>query len=381
MVSAGLTRRAVLGGALSGLPLLRTGAAEIAVTDMAGRAVALKRAPERIVLLDARDAVSMALFVRAPMERVAGWAGLDGLDSDALLAALKAAAGRDVPILGSMAPGSISAEAIIALRPDLIVTTRQVEGANADVSAQLSAWGLPVLFSDTSSNAGRGGGDDLPALLRMWGRVLGEEARAEALIAFIASGMAQVQACLAGQPQRKVYLELQSTYEECCWAAGREVWGALLAQAGGRSLDAVTAPWFQKLHVEQLVVEQPDLYIASGGAFARGTRPAIAPGLPLDEARAGLRKLVARPGLDLLAAVEANRVAGVWTGLVAIRPLNRLFVERVAAWLHPQACRALDPGQTLRALNERFLAVPIAMPVWADLMGPDTLMGPDKKTL
>ena len=251
---------------------------------MAGRPVAFKARPERIILLDARDAVSMALLDPQPMARVVGWAGLDGLDSDAVLAALKAAAGRDVPVIGSMAPGSISAEAIIALKPDLIVTTRQVEGANGDVSSQFTAFGIPVLFSDTSSNAGRSGGDDLPALLRMWGRLLGQEARAEALLAFIEARFAQIAACLDHQPPRKVYLELQSTYEDCCWAAGRAVWGALLTRAGGRSLDAVTAPWFQKLHVEQLVVEQPDLYIAAGGAFARGTRPAIAPGLPAAEA-------------------------------------------------------------------------------------------------
>lgn len=370
MVTGALTRRAMLGGALSCLPLLRAGAAGVAVTDMAGRPVPLKARPERIVLLDARDAVSMALLDPKPMARVVGWAGRDGLDSDAVLAALKAVAGRDVPVIGSMAPGSISAEAIIALKPDLIVTTRQVEGANGDVSSQFAAFGIPVLFSDTSSNAGRSGSDDLPALLRMWGRLLGQEARAEALLAFIEARFAQVAACLDHQPPRKVYLELQSTYEDCCWAAGRAVWGALLTRAGGRSLDAVTAPWFQKLHVEQLVVEQPDLYIAVGGAFARGTRPAIAPGLPAAEARAGLRTLVARPGMDLLTAVKGHRVAGVWTGLVAIRPLNLLFVERVATWLHPQACRALDPSQTLRALNERFLAIPIAMPVWADLMAP-----------
>ena len=371
MVSGSLTRRALLGGPLSCLPLLGAGAASTEVMDMAGRALPLNRRPERIVLLDARDAVSMALLDPAPLARVAGWAGLDGLDSDALVAALKGTAGRDVPVIGGMAPGSLSAEAIIALKPDLIITTRQVEGANGDISAQFSALGLPVLFSDTSSNAGRHKGDTLPALLRMWGRLLGQEARAEALLAFIDARFAQVAACLVHQPSRKVYLELQSTYEDCCWAAGRSVWGELLAQAGGRSLDAVTSPWFQKIHVEQLVVEQPDLYIASGGVFARGTRPAIAPGVSGDEARAGLRKLVARQGLDLLTAVKAGRVAGVWTGLVAIRPLNHLFVERVATWLHPQACRALDPGQSLQALNERFLAIPIAMPVWADLMAPD----------
>ncbi|WP_341992759.1 ABC transporter substrate-binding protein [Azorhizobium sp. AG788] len=371
-----ISRRGVLGGALSCLPALRAGpasAADLQVTDMLKRTVTLKARPERIVLLDARDAVSMALIDPEPMARVVGWAGLEGLDSDGVLAALKAKAGRTIPVIGGVAPGSISAEAIVALKPDLIVTTRYADGANGDVSAQLAAFGIPVLFSDSSSSStGRGAGDDLPALMRMWGHVLDQEARVEALLAFLDARFAQVADCVARVPSRKVYLELQSTYDDCCWAAGHAVWGKLLTLAGGRSLDAVTAPWFQKVHVEQLVKEQPELYIASGGAFARGTRPAIAPGMPRDEARSSLRPLIARPGMDLLSAVKAGQVRGIWTGLVVIRPLNILFVERVASWLHPQACRAIDPGQTVRELNERFLAIPLGMPLWGRPDGSET---------
>lgn len=376
MVRGVISRRGVLGAGLSGLPLLRfagASAAGLQVTDMLKRTVTLKARPERIVLLDARDAVGMALIEPAPMARVVGWAGPEGLDSDSLRAALTASAGRDIPVIGGLAPGSISTEAVIALKPDLVVTTRYVDGANGDLSTQLAAFGIPVLFSDSSSSsAGRGAGDDWPALLRMWGLLLGQQARAAALHDFLEARFAQVAACVRGVSPRKVYLELQSTYDDCCWAAGRAVWGELLTLAGGRSLDAVTAPWFQKLHVEQLVAEQPDLYIASGGAFARGTRPAIAPGLPATEAPSGLRPLVARPGMDLLAAVKEGRVCGIWTGLVVIRLLNLLFVERVATWLHPEACRAIHPEQTLRELNERFLAIPLQMPLWARLDAPAT---------
>lgn len=372
MVSGTISRRAVLGGALSCLPLLRAEGASAAfqVIDMLKRAVPLKARPERIVLLDARDAVTMALIDPQPMARVVGWAGLEGLDSDGVLDALKARAGRDIPAVGGVAPGSISVEAVVALKPDLIVTTRYVDGANGDLSAQFTAFGIPVLFSDSSSSsAGRSAGDDLPALLRMWGALLGQEARAEELRAFLEARFARVAACVERVPPRKVYLELQSTFDDCCWAAGRAVWGELLTLAGGRNLDAVTAPWFQKVHVEQLIAEQPDLYVASGGSFARGTRPAIAPGLPAAGASAGLRALAARPGMELLSAVKAQRVCGVWTGLVVIRPLNLLFVERVARWLHPQACSAIDPKQTLRELNERFLAIPLGTPLWARLDG------------
>ncbi|WP_024281192.1 ABC transporter substrate-binding protein [Xanthobacter sp. 126] len=369
----GLTRRRLLCVTLAGLPLLRvraSAAGTLQVTDMLQRTVTLKRMPERIVLLDARDAISMALLDPRSMQRVAGWAAPETLDSDALLAALKAKAGRDIPVVGGLTPGSISAEAIIALKPDVVVTTRNTEGANGELSAQLGGFGIPVLFSDSaSSDSGRSAADDLPALMRMWGRLLDQDARAEDFLAFTRDRFAAVAACVGTAPTRKVYLEVQSTYDDCCWAAGRQVWGELLTRAGGRVLDAATAPWFQKLHVEQLIAEQPDLYIASGGAFARGTRPPIAPGLSIREAQAGLQALAARPGMDLVAAVKARRVSGIWTGLVVIRPLNILFVERVARWLHPDACRAIDPEATLRELNARFLSIPLEMPLWASLDG------------
>lgn len=372
----GLTRRSVLGGALACLPMVRDearAAGPIQITDMLKRTVTLARPAERIVLLDARDAISMAIVDPAAVNRVVGWAAAEALDSDALLTALQAKAGRNIPVVGGLAPGSISAEAIVALEPDVVVTTRNAEGANGNLAAQLGAFGIPVLFSDSANNGnGRAAADDLPLLMRMWGRLLGQEARAEEFLAFAGAHQAAVASCIGGVRLRKVYLELQSTYDDCCWAAGRQVWGALLALAGARPLDAVTAPWFQKLHVEQLIADQPDLYIASGGGFARGTRPPIAPGLPVRAAEAGLERLAAQPGMDLLNAVKARRVCGVWTGLVVIRPLNILFVERVAKWLHPDACRRIVPEDTLRELNARFLTFPLGMPLWASLGGVTT---------
>ena len=366
-----VTRRQALCCGLAGLALAGTPTwadPPVRVTDMLGRSVTLPARPQRIVLMDARDAVTIALLDPDPMRRIAGWAAPEVLDSDLLLAALKAKAGRDIPVVGGLAPGSVSLERIVALKPDLVVTTRNAEGSNGSIAEQLADFHIPVVFSDSaSSGTGRTGGDDLAALLRMWGHLLGREERAEDLLTFLIGRFAVVATSIAGAPTRKVYLEVQSTYDDCCWVAGRTVWGELLALAGGRNLDAVTAPWFQKLHVEQLIAEQPDFYVAAGGAFARGTRPPIAPGLPADAARAGMTPLTTRPGMDLLAAVRERRVYGVWTGLVAIRPLNILFVERMAAWLHPDRCGAVHPDETLAELNRRFLSLPVEMPLWVSL--------------
>jgi iron complex transport system substrate-binding protein len=48
-------------------------------------------------------------------------------------------------------------------------------------------------------------------------------------------------------------------------------------------------------------------------------------------------------------------------------PLNPLFVEIAAKWLHPDRCADLDPARTLEDINRRFLAQPVAGPLWVSL--------------
>ena len=58
---------------------------------------------------------------------------------------------------------------------------------------------------------------------------------------------------------------------------------------------------------------------------------------------------------------------GVWTGLLAVPPLNILFVEAAAKWLHPDAFRGVEPDDTLDEINRRFLAKPLPGPCWLSL--------------
>lgn len=354
------------------------GAAETGrpVTDMVGRTLRLPAEIRRIVLLDARDIISMALLHPEPANLVAGWAGPEVLDSDLLRARYDDAhpgAGA-IQVIGGQTADTISLESILALAPDLVVSTAHIEPELDDgpLARRLADAGIPVLFSNAASNADSAEQsgtpmDELPALMSMWGAVLGREQKATAFTSFVSERLTTLRRQLDGAAPRKTYLELQSTYDDCCWAAGNRVWGELLRLAGGRGLDAVSAPWFAKLGIEQLIAEAPEIYIACGGAFASTLRPAIGPGLPKEDARDGLRRLCARTGFSTLPAVREGHVHGIWTGLVAIQPLNILFLEIVAKWLHPEHLPDLDPQATLEEINRRFLAAPIDGPCWLSL--------------
>jgi iron complex transport system substrate-binding protein len=376
-----LDRRSVcmLLGALAAAPVSAVAAAAepSVVVDVVGRKVAVRRPVKRIVLLDARDVVSMAVLHPDPSSLVVGWAGADTFDSDVLRRRYEVRAGGDaIPSVGGQTAETLSLERILSLEPHLVVATAHMEPALGGglLTRRLEEAGIPVVFGNAASNRAPGDGSvtdpiaDMAQSLRMWGAILDRRDRAEAFIAFVRDRLAAVAARLQGTVPTRAYLEVQSTYDDCCWAAGRHIWGDLLRRAGGRTLSVVDAPWYAKVAPEQLMVEAPDVYIASGGAFGEGIRPAIGPGLDAEAARAGLRRLTERTGLQTLPAVRKDRVHGVWTGLLTIPPLNVLFVEVAATWLHPAAFADLDPADTLAEINRRFLTDPLPGPCWVSLL-------------
>jgi iron complex transport system substrate-binding protein len=361
----------LLGGLLAARP---TWSSEpLTVTDMAGRRIQLPARPKRIILLEARDIISMAMLHSDPASLVVGWAAADRIDSGFLKERFEN--GHGIQVVGKQTPDTVSLEGLISLSPDLVVANFYMapQGGNDLLVKRLENIGIPVVFSDLSSNGTsnksqrKGATAELREHMRMWGEVLDAGDEAKAFIAFYDEHLARIASRLAGSQPVTTYLEIQSTVDDCCWAAGNEIWGQLLELAGGRTLPGVTAPWFQKLQLEYLLSTPHDVYIASGGGWASGGRPAIGPGIPTAEGKEGLERLIGRTGFNQLSSVRSKRVHGIWTGLMAVPPLNILFIELAAKWLHPERCQDLDPSATLAEINERFLSMPIEGPLWASL--------------
>lgn len=369
-----IDRRIFCGGLLLGglaVALPARSAEALTVIDMAGRKVGLPASPRRIILLEARDIVSMSLLHPDPASLVVGWAAVDRIDSDVLRERLER--GRQIAVVGKQTPDTISFEGLISLSPDLVVANLYMapQGGKDLLVERLEAVGVPVIFSDLSSNASsdraRRPVADFSDHMRMWGEVLGAADKAAEYVAFVDAHLKRVTSCVAGAAPVTTYLEVQSTVDDCCWAAGNKVWGELLELAGGRTLPGVTAPWFQKLELEYLVSTPNDVYIASGGGWSAGGRPSIGPGFTSAQGSEGLKRLIERTGFSQLSSVRNGRVHGIWTGLITIPPFNMLFVEQASKWLHPQRCLDIDPAATLAEINERFLSTPVEGPLWASL--------------
>lgn len=346
------------------------------ITDIAERTVTLPDTIKRIVLLDARDILSMAILHPSPSDLIVGWADTARLDSETLRAAYDHRPNGDpIEVIGGSSPGTVSHEKLIALEPDLVVATAFSDPGlgKGELTQRLEQVGIPVIFSNVSSNATTNINtrtnpfDEMATLLRMWGKILNRQNRAEEFISFVGNHHRAITDRLVGIKPTKTYLEVQSTYDDCCWAAGQQIWGNLLRQAGGRNLSVIEAPWYAQVSIEQLMIEAPAVYIASGGAYASEMRPAVGPGLDPAPARIGLKRLTKRTGFSTLPAVQNDRVHCVWTGLLTIAPLQILFLEVAAKWLHPKIFADLSPQQTLDEINHRFLSHPVSGPGWISL--------------
>lgn len=357
-----VNRRQILAGAAVCLAAPRLALAQpVQITDVLGNRVDLPRTPERIVLLDATDYFSVSALVPDPFARIAGWASRARLD----LEGTSLLSGIDMPEVGGIAPDSISPEAILALDPDLVVASAyMLPPGQSSLETALADLSIPLMWSGGYDGA-LAPDRKLVRAMEFWGKVLGVPERAQAVVNFANTRYDAIRACVANGPRPRTYMEIQTTYDSCCWAAGRAYFGDLFDIAGGELL-AGSDGWGAQLSEEGLIALAPEVYIASGGNFAPMRQPSIGPGLDPDEGRKGLAKAADRLALRKTPAVKSGRVHGIWTGLITSPLLTPILAEYLALWLHPERCSSLSPGATLGRINE-FLADPIPGPLGLSL--------------
>lgn len=356
-----VNRRQVMAGAMMSLALPSLARAQpVEAVDVLGNVIRLDGPAQRIVLLDATDVLSMSALLADPLARIVGWANLGRLDLNG-----HPLTSGDIAEVGKLSPDTVSVEAILGLAPDLVVASAYMlpPGVPSPLLTHLQTAGIPVAWT-SGHDAALPPEASLTRTMAFWGAVLGQGDRATAITDFGLSRFAAVRAC-AGGSRPRTYMEIMSTYDDCCWAAGDAFWGPLFAMAGGDLL-AGSDGWGGKLSSEALVGMAPQVYVATGGSYAPQLQPAIGPGLDPAQGRAGLARLAARSALKGTPAVQSGRVHGIWTGLVTAPVLVPVLADCLGLWLHPDRCRALDPAATLARLND-YLSHPLPGPLWLSL--------------
>jgi iron complex transport system substrate-binding protein len=359
MRSMTLSRRglATLSAALA-LPAMPA-RAQIALRDAAGRAVTLPRTPERIVLAFNFEEFS-AVAGPGGWDRVVGinrrqWA----INRPAVwrhhLATMPRLA--DLPDIGAAENQTMSAERIIALRPDLLIIHAWGYQAQADVMARVEQAGIPVVCVDYNAQT--------QALHRAGtlalGAALGRQDRAVALADLYDSKVEALAARVARVTQRPAsYVELGSGGPQSVGNSyAGTMWGRMIELAGGRNIaEGRIRPGWAPLPPETVLGDPPDHVFLVGATWNdRPSSVRAGYGVTVAEARASVAPYAQRAGWAALPAVRNGNVSVLESGL-ARSLMDWIGMQFMAKRLHPEAFGDLDPGAELARWHAEWLPVP-----------------------
>jgi len=359
---------AALGFALALLVVSPAWAQAIRVSDIAGREVVLAQPAQRIVLGAWVSLDALSLIHPDPVGLLAGWAEAGANAIQPTILRSKFPAIDKVPVIGKGSFETISIEAVIAQKPDLVLLSRFDAfrfGAEAAIGLdQLAAAGIPVAIVDFFLDPLR----NTEPSLRLLGSLLGREAQTEAFLAFYRQHLAAIEGKLTaagGAPRLSVFLHAFATRPECCFSAGPGTIDGFIRLAGGHNIgtEKLATPVGQ-LSQEFVLTRNPDVYVAtaiSDGPDASSF--ALGPGVTRERTAEGFAKLLKRNDLAALGAVSGGRSHGLWH-LFVHTPVHVVAIEALAKWTYPERFAELDPQATLDEINKRFLAAPLAGTFW-----------------
>jgi iron complex transport system substrate-binding protein len=271
----------------------------VTITDDDGVAVTLDAPPRRIVTF--APSATEIVFALGLGDRLVGVAG--AFDD-------YPAAAKGIDEIGGAGDFGVdpNIERVVSLRPDLFLT---ISGGDR-WKERLRDLGVPVFTTDSTDLA------DVFHDIETVGRLTGTVGAADAIVAKMQAEAADVEARIAGDPAVRCFYEV---YYPPLTTVGPDTFiGDLLGLAGCRSVSARAKSDYPQWSVEDLVRQDPEVYLVSS------------------ESGASPRAVAARPGFDAVAAIAAGRVLPVDADLVS-RPGPRVVdgLRLLARALHPEA--------------------------------------------
>ncbi len=269
-------------------------------TDDLGREVSLEEVPSRIVSVS--PACTEILFALGLGEKVVGVTEYCDYPEEAL----------EKEKVGTFTTPNL--EAIVALRPDLVLATG---GVQAEMLGRMEELGLTVYAVNPTTF------DETLATILEVGEVTGAKARAEEIVTDMNQRAARVARRVkemeeAGKARPRAFFEIY--YENNVWTVGKgSIISDLIRLAGGENIgDAETSDYYE-FSVEALMSQNPQVYlVGSGSMFDPGD-------------------IASRPGWDRMDAVRDGRVYVIEENLL-YRTGPRLIdgLEAVHAALYPE---------------------------------------------
>lgn len=273
--------------------------AVLTFTDDAGRTITLEDVPQRIVSLAPSN--TEILFAVGAGSQVVGRDEFSDYPEEA----------KAIPSVGGSF-GEYNVEAIVALKPDLILAA---EINTPELIQQLEDLGLTVYLLKNPTTL-----EEMFVKLETVAQLTGQDAGE--LVTSLQARVAAVDEKLAPLSSRiSVFYEIDATDPAKPWTYGPGTFGSLLIErAGGQNVGDIAADPYPQLSLEQIVIANPAIIILGDAIW--GVTP---------------ESVLARPGWETIEAVKNGKIFPIDDNLIS-RPGPRLVdgLEQLAKLLHPE---------------------------------------------
>ncbi|MDR1570803.1 MAG: ABC transporter substrate-binding protein [Oscillospiraceae bacterium] len=279
----------------------------IAVTDMAGRAVALDKPASRVVALTASDCE--IVYALGAGDALVGRGEYCDYPAEVLA----------VPSVESGYETNI--EQIIALEPQVVLMNTMAQ--TQEHAAALEAAGIAAVVSNASDIAG------VYESIKLIGALLGKAEEADAIVESMREGFAEIASNVPPDAAGKsVYFEV-SPLEHDLWTAGAGTFMDELASLVGLTNAFADVQGWAEISEEQVIARDPDIIITVSMYYGEGPTP-------VEEimSRAGWQNLKALVNGDILNA-DSNEIS---------RPAPRLLDAARTLYEFVYADQAEEPA-------------------------------------
>lgn len=330
----------------------------IEVTDLKGRTVTLPANIERVVVTFNMEEY-FAVAGEEGIDKLVGWShkyweGRRQDAYDAFTAVYPQLA--EIPDVGYNA--DISVEAILSLQPDVVLASSTGANYNALEPAfdNLRAAGIECVFFDFHAQTV----EKHCQSVKLLGKILGQEERAEEIADFYTEQMALVTdrlVDLKDEDRPRVYMEFSMGPDQYGNTWSEQMWGALIRTCGGTNIAAGMEGASVDIAPEQVIASNPEVIL-----FTCSPRSDVSDNVVLgygaDEAlaREHLAAYKNRLGWADLDAVKNNRIGGLYHDL-SRHIFDFAGAQFLAKQLQPALFEDMDPEANLAVFFTRFMPV------------------------
>ncbi|TNM63087.1 ABC transporter substrate-binding protein [Aliirhizobium smilacinae] len=335
------------------------------ITDVAGRSVTIAKKPERIILQDGRDMLTVALLDRDnPYSHVVGWSSNFVKSDPGTAKLMDQAFGKAPPVMSLSEDGEVDLEAVIAAKPDVVVAQMRAQKSfqESGVEDKLKALDIPVVYLDVMEAPVEHTAESVEVL----GKLMDREKEAGEYVSFYKQHIDHLNEVIAKQEAHpNVFIEAKAGNkgDGCCYTHGNMGFGKFIAALKGNNIGTKLLPGQTgSVSLETLLSSNPpDVYIMSGSQWTNPENSAAPLGYNVtpQQVSAALGKLAQRDGFPAMKAAQEGHVYGIYHQFYN-HPYNIVGLEYFATFMYPDAFKDLDPAATYATLIKTFTKIPDA---------------------